>query len=166
MPNSIDNDLTKLIRIAGMPEEDILSAKASGGETWTEIQHRLSDHARFLAMGESHTRQKAIQDPVHGPILFAPWELDLISSWEMLRLRFVKQLGPAHMVYPGATHTRFQHCLGTNYLAQKCIGVINYCDNLDTAKFHPLSNLLDEYHQKIFRATALLHDIGHPPASH
>lgn len=166
MPDGIDNDLTKLIRITGMSEKDILSARASGGESWTEVEKRLNAHDRLIAMGESHTRQKAIQDPVHGPILFEPWELDLISSWEMLRLRFVKQLGPAHMVYPGATHTRFQHCLGTNYLAQKCIGVVNYCDNLDTAHFHPLSRLLDEYHQKVFRATALLHDIGHPPASH
>jgi hypothetical protein len=166
MRDSVDRELTRLIRITGMRGKAITSAKTSGGEKWKAVQKRLDAHSELIAMGESHTRQKAIQDPVHGPILFEPWELDLISSWEMLRLRFVKQLGPAHMVYPGATHTRFQHCLGTNYLAQKCIGVVNYCDDLDTAKFHPLSRLLDEYHQKIFRATALLHDIGHPPASH
>jgi hypothetical protein len=76
------------------------------------------------------------------------------------------QLGPAHIVYPGATHTRYQHSLGTNFLAQKCIRVVNYCEDLDNVCFVPLSNLLDKYHQKLFRAAALLHDVGHPPASH
>jgi HD superfamily phosphohydrolase len=117
-------------------------------------------------MGEKHTRQKAVQDPVHGAILLEPWELDIISSWEMLRLRYVRQLGPAHLVYPGATHTRFEHCIGTNFLAQKSIRVVNYCDNLESACFVPFSRLLEEYHQKLFRAAALLHDVGHPPTSH
>ena len=84
----------------------------------------------------------------------------------MLRLRFIKQLGPAHLVYPGATHTRFEHCIGTNFLAQKCIRVVNYCEDLDDPCFIPLSNLLDDHQQKLFRATALLHDVGHPPTSH
>jgi HD superfamily phosphohydrolase len=84
----------------------------------------------------------------------------------MLRLRFIKQLGPAHLVYPGATHTRFEHCIGTNFLAQKCIRVVNYCEELDDPCFIPLSNLLDAHQQKLFRATALLHDVGHPPTSH
>ncbi len=84
----------------------------------------------------------------------------------MLRLRFIKQLGPAHLVYPGATHTRFEHCIGTNFLAQKCIRVVNYCEDVDDPCFIPLSNLLDAHQQKLFRATALLHDVGHPPTSH
>ena len=84
----------------------------------------------------------------------------------MLRLRFIKQLCPAHLVYPGATHTRFEHCIGTNFLAQKCIRVVNYCEDLDDPCFIPLSNLLDDHQQKLFRATALLHDVGHPPTSH
>jgi HD superfamily phosphohydrolase len=117
-------------------------------------------------LGEKHTRQKAVQDPVHGAVLLEPWELDIISTWEMLRLRYVRQLGPAHLVYPGATHTRFEHCIGTNFLAQKSIRVVNYCDDLDTACFVPFSQLLDEYHQKLFRTAALLHDVGHPPTSH
>jgi hypothetical protein len=103
---------------------------------------------------------------LYGAILLEPHELDIISSWEMLRLRFIKQLGPAHLVYPGATHTRFEHCIGTNFLAQKCIRVVNYCEELDDPCFIPLSNLLDAHQQKLFRATALLHDVGHPPTSH
>ncbi|MFX1264630.1 MAG: HD domain-containing protein [Promethearchaeota archaeon] len=130
------------------------------------MQERIETHNRLLSLGEKHTRQKAIQDPLYGAILLEPHELDIISSWEMLRLRFIKQLGPAHLVYPGATHTRFEHCIGTNFLAQKCIRVVNYCEDLHDPCFIPLSNLLDAHQQKLFRATALLHDVGHPPTSH
>jgi HD superfamily phosphohydrolase len=130
------------------------------------MQAMVDNHERLLSLGEKHTRQKAIQDPLYGAILLDPHELDIISSWEMLRLRFIKQLGPAHLVYPGATHTRFEHSIGTNFLAQKCIRVVNYCEDLDKPCFIPLSNLLDAHQQKVFRATALLHDVGHPPTSH
>ncbi|MFW9913857.1 MAG: HD domain-containing protein, partial [Candidatus Thorarchaeota archaeon] len=158
--------MAELIRLTGFREHTISEAKSKKGAAWDEIQGKIERRKRLWSVEEKHTRQKAIQDPVHGAILFAPWELDILSSIEMLRLRFVKQLGPAHLVYPGATHTRFLHCIGTNFLAQKCIRVVNYCDDLDAPCFHPLSNLLDDYQQRVFRAAALLHDVGHPPTSH
>ncbi len=166
MPDDFDVDVIKLIRLTGLRESEIVQAREQKDMTWKHIQKSVSEHNHFIEMGEKHTRQKAVQDPVHGAILLEPWELDLISTWEMLRLRYVRQLGPAHLVYPGATHTRFEHCLGTNFLAQKSIRVVNYCDDLNTACFQPFSRLLDDYHQKLFRAAALLHDCGHPPTSH
>jgi HD superfamily phosphohydrolase len=166
MSDEIDTDAIRLIRLTGLREAEIESARKQKGASWDRIQKAIDEHAHFINLGEKHTRQKAIQDPVHGAILLEPWELDIISTWEMLRLRYVRQLGPAHLVYPGATHTRFEHCIGTNFLAQKSIRVVNYCDDLDTACFVPFSQLLDDYHQKLFRATALLHDVGHPPTSH
>lgn len=159
-------DAIRLIRLTGLKESEIADARDRGGESWSKIVRSIKEHEKLISMGEKHTRQKAIQDPVHGAILFDPWELDIISSWEMLRLRYVMQLGPAHIVYPGATHTRFQHCLGTNFLAQKSIRVVNYCEDLDCGHFTPFSNLLDDYQRKLFRASALLHDVGHPPTSH
>ena len=166
MSDDLDIDTIKLIRLTGLREAEIENARELKGTSWKSIQKAVDEHNHFITMGEKHTRQKAIQDPVHGAILLEPWELDIISSWEMLRLRYVRQLGPAHLVYPGATHTRFEHCIGTNFLAQKSIRVVNYCDDLDNACFVPFSRLLDEYHQKLFRAAALLHDVGHPPTSH
>ncbi len=166
MSDGLDIDVIKLIRLTGLRESEIESAREQKGTSWDNIQKAVDEHNHFISLGEKHTRQKAIQDPVHGAILFEPWELDIISTWEMLRLRYVRQLGPAHLVYPGATHTRFEHCIGTNFLAQKSIRVVNYCDDLDSACFEPLSRLLDEYHQKLFRAGALVHDIGHTPLSH
>jgi HD superfamily phosphohydrolase len=166
MSDTPDTDMIRLIRLTGFRESEIEAAREQNAADWERIQLAVKEHNRFINMGEKHTRQKAVQDPVHGAILLEPWELDIISTWEMLRLRYVRQLGPAHLVYPGATHTRFEHCIGTNFLAQKSIRVVNYCDDLDTACFIPFSRLLDEYHQKLFRAAALLHDVGHPPTSH
>jgi HD superfamily phosphohydrolase len=166
MTEDLDVETVRLIRLTGLRKSEIDLAKKTKNATWNKIERMIDKHNRFISMGEKHTRQKAVQDPVHGAILFEPWELDVISTWEMLRLRYVRQLGPAHLVYPGATHTRFEHCIGTNFLAQKSIRVVNYCEDLDDACFIPLSQLLDEYHQKLFRAGALLHDVGHPPTSH
>ena len=166
MSDDLNVEVIKLIRLTGLREAEIETAREQKGASWENIQKSVAEHNRFITMGEKHTRQKAIQDPIHGAILLEPWELDIISTWEMLRLRYVRQLGPAHLVYPGATHTRFEHCIGTNFLAQKSIRVVNYCDDLDTACFVPLSQLLEEYQQKLFRASALLHDVGHPPTSH
>ncbi len=164
--DDLNPNLINLIRITGRRESEILQAQKEKGSNWEQIERARNDHDLMIAAGEHHTRQKAIQDPVHGAILLEPWELDLVSSWEMLRLRYVMQLGPAHIVYPGATHTRFLHCIGTNFLAQKCIHVVNYCNDLDDVCFVPLTSLLDGYQQKVFRASALLHDVGHPPTSH
>ena len=59
---------------------------------------------------------KVFRDPVHGDI-FLPRELvELLDTVEMQRLRGIKQLGTASLVYPGAVHTRFEHSLGTCYL--------------------------------------------------
>ncbi|TFG31488.1 HD domain-containing protein [Candidatus Thorarchaeota archaeon] len=162
----IDVEAIRLIRLTGLREQKLSSIKTEGGEAWDSVSQAIKEHDTFISMGEKHSRQKAIQDPVHGAIILEPWELDVISTWEMLRLRYVMQLGPAHIVYPGATHTRFQHCIGTNFLAQKSIRVVNYCDDIDTACFVPFSGLIDEYQKKLFRAASLLHDVGHPPTSH
>ncbi len=163
--DSLDTHTIWLIQVSGMTESQLAVAREDA-ESWSRIQRRIAEHKRMQKMAEHHTRQKAIQDPVHGPIMLAPWELDLVSTWEMLRLRYVMQLGPAHIIYPGATHSRFQHCLGTDFLAQRCINITNYCETLSSPCFKPLSQLLNDYYQKVFRAASLLHDVGHPPTSH
>ena len=60
---------------------------------------------------------KVIQDPVHGTIGIDGVFLDILERPEMQRLRSVRQLGLGCLVFPGANHTRFEHCLGTYHLA-------------------------------------------------
>ena len=102
-----------------------------------------------------------VRDPVHNLIEFAPTELDqtlwlLIQTPAMQRLRRIKQLGFSEFVYPGATHTRFSHCLGAYHLAKQLIGRINSIDPGSSVVLKEQPTLI----------AALLHDIGHGPFSH
>ena len=96
-----------------------------------------------------------ITDPVHRYIRFTDVERDLLDTAEFQRLRRIKQLSGAHLVYPSAQHSRFEHSLGTMHVA-------GYAGETLLAKGY-LSN--EESIQEL-RLAALLHDIGHGPFSH
>ena len=91
-----------------------------------------------------------IKDPLHGYISVSDEEEEIIDKPQLQRLRRIRQLGLSYLVYPGATHTRFQHSLGVMHLAGK------FAESLD----------LDEKKTKEVRTAALLHDSGHGPFSH
>ena len=60
---------------------------------------------------------KIIKDPVHGYVEVEDFALALLDSMALQRLRYIRQLGFSYLVYPGANHTRFEHSLGTMFLA-------------------------------------------------
>lgn len=99
---------------------------------------------------------KIINDPVYGFIRI-PSQLifNLIEHPYFQRLRYIKQLGMTHLVYPGALHTRFQHTLGAMHLMQASVETLR-------AKGHTISQEEEEG----VTIAILLHDIGHGPFSH
>ncbi|NII84438.1 MULTISPECIES: HD domain-containing protein [unclassified Pedobacter] len=101
-------------------------------------------------------KKKIINDPVYG-FISIPSELvyDVISHPYFQRLRYIKQLGMTHLVYPGALHTRFHHALGAMHLMSLAI-------NLLRSKGHTITD--GEEESAIL--AILLHDIGHGPFSH
>jgi uncharacterized protein len=98
-----------------------------------------------------------IYDAVHGFIRFSELERMLIDSEPFQRLHHIHQLGIAHIVYPGATHSRFEHSLGCMELATRIFDRI-------TSKQFSLSDAT--YWLQIIRLSALCHDLGHLPFSH
>lgn len=98
---------------------------------------------------------KVVSDPVHGSISLTEAELVVINTPEFQRLRNVKQLGLAHMVFPGADYSRFSHSLGVCHVT----GLI-----LDALR-RSGQDLSDDEEAK-FRLAGLLHDVGHYPYSH
>jgi HD superfamily phosphohydrolase len=104
-------------------------------------------------MGEDF-RYKIICDPVHGEIPISRLEQRLIDSPSFQRLRNLKQLGLASLVYPNATHTRFAHSLGVFCIMSRVIDLFR-----DKGHFN-------EADKRKMRIAALLHDIGHYPYSH
>jgi len=95
-------------------------------------------------------RFKIIHDSVHGSVKLEGVFLSLLERPEMQRLHGIRQLGLAHLVFPGANHTRLEHSLGTLFLAERM------ADSLG----------LDEMERHDLKAAAMLHDLGHPPFSH
>ena len=71
------------------------------------------------------TIRTVVRDPVHGDIGLTREELAILDTPQMQRLRGVRQLGTAYLVYPGAQHTRFEHSLGTMHLVQAMVEAIN-----------------------------------------
>ncbi|HVW94505.1 MAG TPA: HD domain-containing protein [Mucilaginibacter sp.] len=101
-------------------------------------------------------KKKIINDPVYG-FISIPTELifDLIEHPYFQRLRYIKQVGMTHLVYPGALHTRFHHALGAMHLMSMAIETLRN-------KGHAISD--DE--EEAVTVAILLHDIGHGPFSH
>lgn len=111
---------------------------------------------RAIALSMCFDRQQKIYDAVHGFIRFNEIERMLIDSEPFQRLHHIHQLGIAYIVYPGATHTRFEHSLGAMELATRIFERIASKFSLPDA----------DYWIQIIRLAALCHDLGHLPFSH
>jgi HD superfamily phosphohydrolase len=97
-----------------------------------------------------------LRDPLWSSIRVDELTLRLIDTDTFQRLRYVRQLGLAYLVYPGATHTRFEHALGTYNLARRTLVLLGETGGAGA----------DSEEHAIVRAAALLHDVGHYPFSH
>ena len=98
-----------------------------------------------------------IRDPLWNNIRVDALALQLVDTPVFQRLRYVRQLGLAYLVYPGATHTRFEHALGAYHLARTTLSLLDERGELSGVS-------LEE--RLITQAAALLHDVGHYPFSH
>ncbi|HVS17434.1 MAG TPA: HD domain-containing protein [Planctomycetota bacterium] len=107
-------------------------------------------------------RFSVVRDPVHGDVYLTHEELTLLDTPQMQRLRGVKQLGAADLVFPGARHTRFEHSIGTLHLAQRMIDAIAVSAEVD-----PRACLaIPPEEARVIRIAALLHDVTHIPFGH
>ena len=146
-----------------MPEWGLTDAQI-GARPWGLPPHLLRPH-------------KKITDPVHGDIYLNALEVAVLDTSPMQRLRRVRQLGTTHFVYPGATHTRFSHALGTLRAAQNLMDVVLR----QGSGRHPVPDLfrewrepksLADFERRVGEATVLarlgglLHDLGHVPYGH
>jgi uncharacterized protein len=98
-----------------------------------------------------------IRDPLWNNIRLDALSFELIDTPAFQRLRYVRQLGLAFLVYPGATHSRFEHALGTYHLARRTLSLFEE---------HHDYGALGRNECMLTRVAALLHDIGHYPFSH
>jgi HD superfamily phosphohydrolase len=118
----------------------------------------------------SYKDMHEIRDPVHVFVRLDTHEREVLNSRPFQRLRHIHQLALTYLVYPGATHKRFEHSLGVMELAGRVFDVVtnpsNVKDRIRSA-LRPL-NIPDElaYWRRVVRMAALCHDLGHLPFSH
>src|SRR4051794_27044858 len=107
-----------------------------------------------------------VRDPVHNFITFSSDEREVIDSPPFQRLRNIHQLAFTYLVYPGATHRRFEHCLGVMELAGRVFDVLTKSRRHPKVVefFEPDEKL--QYWRNVVRMGALCHDLGHMPFSH
>ena len=111
-----------------------------------------------------------IRDPIHVFIRLDSDERKVLDSRPFQRLRHIHQLAMTYLIYPGATHKRFEHSLGVMELAGRVFDVVTDPDNVTDEIKHLLEplNAPDKraYWRRVIRMAALCHDIGHLPFSH
>ena len=93
---------------------------------------------------------RRVRDPIHGFIPLSSDEAEIVETPVFQRLRGIRQLAFANLVYPGALHTRFDHTLGVLYVTSQLCEVFNFSDE----------------DRRLVRLSALVHDLGHGPFSH
>ena len=100
---------------------------------------------------------KLIRDPLWNTIRLDGIAVRIIDTAEFQRLRYIRQLGLAHLVYPGATHTRFDHALGVYHLTVTALRHLRDRGGVSEEAWEE---------EALIPYAALLHDIGHYAFSH
>jgi hypothetical protein len=100
--------------------------------------------------------EKVVRDLLWQNIRLEPAAVRVVDAAAFQRLRYVRQLGHAFLVYPGATHSRFEHALGAYHLARRALEGLRVRGGVTFGESDAL----------LIRLAALLHDIGHYPFSH
>jgi uncharacterized protein len=111
-----------------------------------------------------------IRDPIHIFIKINNRERKVINSEPFQRLRFIHQLATTYLIYPGATHRRFEHSLGVMELASKVYDVVTNENNIRDEIRNQIPQITEKdylkYWRNVLRMAALCHDMGHLPFSH
>ncbi|MGD0048946.1 MAG: HD domain-containing protein [Bryobacteraceae bacterium] len=115
-------------------------------------------------------RVHEIRDPIYGFIKLDSEERKVVNSRPFQRLRNIHQLAMTYLVYPGATHRRFEHSLGVMDTATRIYDVVTDPENINhdcVRELIPRKNELEwGYWRRVLRMAALCHDVGHLPFSH
>lgn len=136
------------------PARDLKNALEAQAEAW------LAGYTAKLGARSTSLDEKVVNDAVWGSVRLYPWEVAVLDSPLMQRLRGIRQLGVIHWVYPNAGHSRFEHSLGVMHAVQELLdGIERNSGGLGRA-------VVDTDTAALMRLAGLVHDCGHAVMSH
>lgn len=138
-------------------------------KTCIEKSLKSESYSHYLYPKQKEVKIMKINDPIYGGISIPKKFAQILNTPEFQRLRRIKQLATANLVFPSATHTRFEHSIGVFYLMQKIINHFEeYFESIGidiNKKYEEIEESWQETKDAAL-AAALLHDVGHGPFSH
>jgi HD superfamily phosphohydrolase len=137
-------------------EERSRSKAGATGPSKNRLPSTLSASSAIAAPSAAPTTE-VIRDPLWDNIRLDRAALLALDTPAVQRLRYIRQVGHSFLVYPGATHTRFEHALGAYHLTRRALGALDELGELEPATAEDCLAV---------RMAALLHDVGHYPFSH
>lgn len=146
----------------------LLAAPKLVEQTERLVENWLHDLIEKLGTGNfPEFRPKQVNDPIWGTIELLPWEVALLDTPLLQRMRGVRQLGLAQLVFPGASHGRLEHIIGVVGAVEEAMRALSR--QIDRWNRNNKALLIPEIESRekfAVRLAALLHDIGHGPFSH
>ncbi len=142
---------------------------------WQSMSNRVNfgyktEHCRISREWLMIKHFHEIRDPIHVFIRLDSGERKVLNSRPFQRLRHIHQLGLTYLVYPGASHRRFEHSLGVMELAGRVYDIVTAHANVTYDSVRSVVPQQHSYEQtywrRVLRMAALLHDAGHLPFSH
>jgi HD superfamily phosphohydrolase len=131
----------------------------------SEWLQKLLDKIRGSAPLEF--RPKQVNDPVWGTVELLPWEVALLDTPLLQRMRGVRQLGLAQLVFPGASHGRLEHIIGVVGAIEEATRALSrQIDRWNRNNKHQQIPPITDGDRHAIRLAGLLHDVGHGPFSH
>lgn len=144
-----------------MPENQSRSLTALQQLAHQFASRHLDNYTAELNQPDYLFTRKEVNDALWGTVGLTGPEVALLDSPLLQRLRYIRQLGVIHWVYPGAVHTRFEHTLGVLHQVQHLVTALNAIGVQNGG-----GQLISANQLQLLRMAAIMHDIGHAAFSH
>jgi HD superfamily phosphohydrolase len=160
--NTVSPELQRLVEELIIRDDNLRPSAKQALASAEALRDRFAQKVAPSAIrSNSITLPRVIRDPLHGDIRLTEFEWSIIKTPEFQRLRWLGQLGFTHLLFPGATHSRFEHCFGSLFIADRILRLMKDVEGTISG-----SHATDNELILLSRCYALVHDVMHISFGH